>query len=613
VTTRLDTGDLASSRYRFKHSAGDLLRADRHYRLVLAAPNAPMAARVTAAARLMALRSRNRNWSGVVEAYQRVGSTLETLARVQLFLESDEDWLTLAQGLPAQAAFAHAAMGRLDRAAEAFEQGLARRLAAASGADRALLEECIRDEHPGEYERLTRTALQLRAAARAMVDPGNPARGARERMQTADLRREFDEAVERIRSLPRCEGLFHGSTLDDVFEAAAPGSALVYCATGTTGTLALAVTHDGSAPCLDAVWAKQFDTRTLDDLLVERRGNEILGGYVAGQLFDDDAGRLRDSFRAALTRILAELGNHLAAPLAARLRERGVERVTLIPLGRLTLLPLHAATFADAHRTTHLSDAFEVAYAPSARALTRARTRAAANRGQPRVGAVGNPVPTEQPLPFAAWELAEIAALFPAAVCLAGARATKAAVLDLLPDRTHVHFACHGVFDPGAPLRSHLALAGETLTLADIRGTAPSGAHRLVSLSACRTAIAHDYRLPDEPAGVATGFLEAGAAGVMATLWPVDDLAAALLTRNFYRRHRLGATPAAALRDAQRWLRELSVDAACDELERWLEAVPGQSDYAAVSDAYRSLYVLPPGARPFEHPWYWAAFTFSGA
>jgi hypothetical protein len=264
----------------------------------------------------------------------------------------------------------------------------------------------------------------LRSAARATPDTGSPAQGARERVQTADLRREFDEAIERIRRLPGGEPLFRGSTLDEVFEAAASGSALAYCATSTAGTLTLVITNDGHEPCLDAVWAEQLDTDTVNDLLLQRKGNEIAGGYMAGQLFDDTVPSLHDSFRAAVADIVAKLGEHLAALLAKCLRDRAVERVTLIPVGRLTLLPLHAATFAGASGMTHLVDEFEVAYAPSARALTRASRLAETNAGAARVGGVGNPLPSGQPLPFAAWELAEIAALYPGAECLAGTRAT---------------------------------------------------------------------------------------------------------------------------------------------------------------------------------------------
>src|SRR5437868_15535210 len=48
-----------------------------------------------------------------------------------------------------------------------------------------------------------------------------------------------------------------------------------------------------------------------------------------------------------------------------------------------------------------------------------------------------------------------------------------------------------------------------------------------------------------------------GAAGVLGTLWPVDDRATALLIAKFYELHLgQGLAPPAALKRAQAWLRE---------------------------------------------------------
>ncbi|MBA3822552.1 MAG: CHAT domain-containing protein [Ktedonobacterales bacterium] len=46
----------------------------------------------------------------------------------------------------------------------------------------------------------------------------------------------------------------------------------------------------------------------------------------------------------------------------------------------------------------------------------------------------------------------------------------------------------------------------------------------LLILSACETAIIDATRLKDEMLGLATGFLQAGVIGVIASLWSVNDL-----------------------------------------------------------------------------------------
>jgi CHAT domain-containing protein len=51
--------------------------------------------------------------------------------------------------------------------------------------------------------------------------------------------------------------------------------------------------------------------------------------------------------------------------------------------------------------------------------------------------------------------------------------------------------------------------------------------------------------------GLPRGFLYAGGKSVIASLWKVDDEAAAALMRGLYARIQDGASPSSALRDAQ--------------------------------------------------------------
>jgi CHAT domain len=62
---------------------------------------------------------------------------------------------------------------------------------------------------------------------------------------------------------------------------------------------------------------------------------------------------------------------------------------------------------------------------------------------------------------------------------------------------------------------------------------------RLVVLSACETGLYDTSNNPDDFVGLPATFMQLGAAGVIATLWQVDDLATALLMAKVYERRSL--------------------------------------------------------------------------
>jgi CHAT domain-containing protein/tetratricopeptide (TPR) repeat protein len=122
----------------------------------------------------------------------------------------------------------------------------------------------------------------------------------------------------------------------------------------------------------------------------------------------------------------------------------------------------------------------------------------------------------------------------------------------------NVHFATHGVLDSSRPELSKLVLS-----LYDKKGKTQDGFLRLndiynlrlgadlVVLSACQTALGQEIR-GEGLVGLTRGFMYAGAARVVASLWSVEDRATAELMESFYRGMlRQGLSPAAALRRAQ--------------------------------------------------------------
>src|SRR5205085_3971099 len=121
-----------------------------------------------------------------------------------------------------------------------------------------------------------------------------------------------------------------------------------------------------------------------------------------------------------------------------------------------------------------------------------------------------------------------------------------------------VHFATHGLLNS-----EHPELSGVVLSLVDAEGRPQNGFLRLheiynlslpaelVVLSACQTGLGKEVK-GEGLVGLTRGFMYAGAARVMASLWKVDDAATAeLMGRMYTKLLKEGLRPAAALRAAQ--------------------------------------------------------------
>ncbi|MDQ3811437.1 MAG: CHAT domain-containing protein, partial [Chloroflexota bacterium] len=126
--------------------------------------------------------------------------------------------------------------------------------------------------------------------------------------------------------------------------------------------------------------------------------------------------------------------------------------------------------------------------------------------------------------------------------------ATRSVVLSEGPNRDVLHLAAHGEARLDNPLFAHISLADGQLSMVDIFRMRLDGA--LVTLSACetgRSAIVGG----DELVGLTRGFLFAGAATLVQSLWRVDDESTAHLMHRFYSGLKAGLAPGAALRGAQ--------------------------------------------------------------
>ncbi|HNS04209.1 MAG TPA: CHAT domain-containing protein, partial [Anaerolineae bacterium] len=576
-----------------------------------------------------------RQWQEATEAYAFGRQAMDLLFAVQTNRAAKESWLKEAQGLPANAAYALTRLDRLQEAVETLEAGRARLLAEALEANRRDLAQLASLGRRDLLERYRAASEQLATLQQAGRQPASSPDGPALRPDFAALRRQMeaargdlDAAIAAIRQVDGYQDFFLPPSFAQIQQAATPDAPLVYLLATPAGGLALTATAPSQksnfAEKLDfsahvaALWLDDLTEAALRAAIYGPADDPELGGYLgayARWLDNPRDAAARDAWRAALDASTRWLWDAAMQPVVEHLAALGATQAVLLPAGLLGLLPLQAAWTEDASAPTgrrYALDALTISYAPSAGALRHSLAGAAA----PADGllAVDNP---DGSLVFSRQEVAAVRSYFPPerSTVLAGAGATRQAVLRRLAALPASHFSTHGWAGWDDPLQGGLLLAnGAALTLADILDLRLEGA-RLAVLSACETGVP-GTKLPDEVVSLPTGLVQAGVAGVVASLWAVNDRSTAMLMERFYRLWREdGLAPAEALRRAQIWLR----DSSNREMAAYFQAdVPAPAGNRMPEGVAAELYVermmqLDGDARSFAHPFYWAAFTMTGA
>jgi CHAT domain-containing protein len=186
-------------------------------------------------------------------------------------------------------------------------------------------------------------------------------------------------------------------------------------------------------------------------------------------------------------------------------------------------------------------------------------------------------------LPFTRQEATQLLALTPKNLSFSATdfQANRATIVNGdLSQYRYVHFATHGLLDSERPGMSALVFS-----MVDAQGKPQDGFLRandiynlklpaeLVVLSACQTGLGKEVK-GEGLVGLTRGFMYAGAARVVVSLWNVNDKATAELMTKFYEKIlKQGERPTAALRAAQ--------------VEMWKQ-------------------------KQWQSPYYWAAFTIEG-
>lgn len=296
---------------------------------------------------------------------------------------------------------------------------------------------------------------------------------------------------------------------------------------------------------------------------------------------------------AAYPRLARELSQLLLGPVNLA----SAKRLLIVPDGSLQYIPFSALPLAQLDKShAPLMSNHEVVVLPSASALNALRQAAkkrdppthtaviiadpVVERDDPRVPHLHNahPKKSQEGPPALKTVLRDIEAQY--ITRLPGSRAEARAIeqaLDaqdvvlatdfgasrdkilqgMLEHYRFVHFATHGIIDVRRP-----EMSGLVLSLVNERGQSQNGYLRLgdiyklrlsadlVVLSACNSALGKELE-SEGIIGLPRGFLYAGSRSVIASLWKVEDEAAADFMRGFYARIKQGKSPSAALRGTQ--------------------------------------------------------------
>jgi CHAT domain-containing protein len=558
-------------------------------------------------------------WTEAVAAYKQAIQATELLYQASILRSSQEVELVETDNLFRQAAFAQAKANDLQAAVVTLERGRARGLSETLERDRADLTQLATLSPDGyqQYQTAVEALRQLESeerSANALTRTERlPLSSEELRQRAAQIRQAFRMAIESIRQLPGYENFLAQPDFNDIIAALQPDQPLVYLTTTTNGSLSLILEATPEGTAIQPVWQETFTETDLRTLLVGATNDAALGGWFGAYSNQQTD---RDTWLATMDQVTERLWSTLMEPIVSYLSQLGVNQSVLIPIGLLVFLPLHAAWTVDDSSPTgrhYALDAVQFSYIPNAQSLQAARAIADRTSAHSLL-AVAEPCPTKaDELPNAVYEVQTAIASLPDHTLLRHEQATRSAMRDLLPQRTALHFSGHGFAQLDSPLDSGLVMANdEILTLRDLLDLKLPGV-RIAILSACETGLPGS-QLPDEVVSLPTGLLQAGVAGVVASLWSVADISTMMLLVHFYNSwQEENLNPAEALCQAQQWVRDTTNGEKLAHFKGLMqESSASKTPASTVDYLYKALIFSRPGDRDFAHPFHWAAFTYVG-
>ncbi|MEO1378244.1 MAG: CHAT domain-containing protein [Cyanobacteria bacterium J06635_10] len=378
------------------------------------------------------------------------------------------------------------------------------------------------------------------------------------------------------------------------------------------------------------VWQSQPED--LDNLIKWK--DEYLGDY-----YNENK---KKQWQNELEKRLAKLTEILHIDQLIAQIPKNCDRLIIIPHRFLHIFPLHALEIQNIETSINqcLLELFPrgVSYAPSCQLLQLAQ-----KRKRPDFQSLfGIQNPTKD-LKFAQLEVNSILSDFQQHQVLSEQQATKDNLSQnnsQLGQIHYLHFSCHGSFQRDSPLNSFLLLAAaeispippdddnqgylkisddkaidlsKCLTLGNLfEGEIDLNQCRLVVLSACETGLVDFNNTSDEYIGLPSGFLYAGSASVVSTLWKVNDLSTAFLMIKFSQNLKAAIDKGeeisvpVALNQAQLWLKNVTKS----DLQQWTSQLSFKDTWEGI--IRQEFYLIEDGTKPYHSPYHWAAFTAIG-
>ncbi len=275
-------------------------------------------------------------------------------------------------------------------------------------------------------------------------------------------------------------------------------------------------------------------------------------------------------------------------------------------------------------KPSYLGDKFILRYAPSVQVLGFCHGRDSVTAQ--KYGTAEN---ATNDLPCSGFEGANVARLFDIKPeqRLIGSDATRTAYRQLLETTTHLVSTHHAQSRYDNPQESGLLLSDGRITVSQL--LSPGWRFKdldEIFLSCCETGLFLPNSALDEPVAVSTGFLCAGARGVIASHWAIYDLSAALLSILYHNQRKAGKNRPVALQAAQQEMRQMTGAEFKSKYKKALEAhfkaekarlnpilENNQSLANKIKDSEKSIkrYAADKGC-PFKEPVYWASLGCYG-
>ncbi|QQE65144.1 hypothetical protein GFS31_18290 [Leptolyngbya sp. BL0902] len=311
--------------------------------------------------------------------------------------------------------------------------------------------------------------------------------------------------------------------------------------------------------------------------------------------------------RSDIQPLAQQLYGWLVAPLEDALAQAGIESLLYAPDGALRYVPLAALHDGDQYLAQRFSLSHITAVSlsnfdrvPDAH---RRRLLAAACAECTFTVNVGDRAFTFEDLPYTETEVNTLAAQIPNTRVLLNQGFSRAELENRLGSYSIFHLATHGAVVENDPRQSFVVLgSGEYVTLEDIRRSWNLNHAELVVLSACETAVGSaELGSGVEILGLGYQIQEAGAMGVLASLWKVSDQGTQVLMGAFYDALGQGLTKAEALQAAQNAL-----------ITNDFSAVGGTRATGELVEIATGQPLQSRESRNLAHPYFWAPFILIG-